>query len=58
VVKRDDTSALQGRTQSLPLAVFVALDSNRDMALAISLLMVLVSLVVIVSLRARWWGVS
>jgi molybdate transport system permease protein len=50
--------SLQGRTQSLPLAVFVALDSNRDMALAISLLMVLVSLVVIVSLRARWWGVS
>lgn len=46
---------LQGRTQTLPLAVFVALESNRDVAVAISLVMVLVSLVVIVALRNRWW---
>lgn len=46
---------LQGRTQTLPLAVFVALESERDTAVAISLLMVAVSLVVLVALRERWW---
>lgn len=46
---------LQGRTQTLPLAVFVALESDRDTAIAISLLMVAVSLVVLVALRERWW---
>lgn len=46
---------LQGRTQTLPLAVFVALESDRAVALAISLLMVVVSLIVLVALRERWW---
>lgn len=46
---------LQGRTQTLPLAVFVALESDRDTAVAISLLMVAVSLIVLVVLRDRWW---
>lgn len=46
---------LQGRTQSLPLAVFVTLESDRDVAIAISLIMVAVSLVVLVALRDRWW---
>lgn len=46
---------LQGRTQTLPLAVFVALESDRDTATAISLVMVAVSLVVLVALRDRWW---
>jgi molybdate transport system permease protein len=46
---------LQGRTQTLPLAVFVALERDRDIAVAISLVMVLISLVVLVSLRDRWW---
>jgi molybdate transport system permease protein len=45
---------LQGRTQTLPLAVFVALESDRDVAVAISLLMVAVSLAVLVALRDRW----
>lgn len=48
---------LQGRTQTLPLAVFVALESNRDVAVAISLLMVVVSLTVLIALRDRWWKV-
>ena len=47
---------LPGRTQSLPLAVFVALESDRDTAVAISLLMMLVSVVVLVVLRDRWWS--
>jgi len=46
---------LQGRTQTLPLAVFVALESDRDTAIALSLVMVAVSLTVLVSLRHRWW---
>lgn len=44
-----------GRTQTLPLAVYVALESDRDVAVAISMLMVAVSLVVLISLRDRWW---
>lgn len=46
---------LQGRTQTLPLAVFVALESDRDTAVALSLVMVVVSLAVLVTLRERWW---
>ena len=47
---------LQGRTQTLPLAVFVAMESDRDTAVAISLLMVVISLSVLIALRDRWWG--
>lgn len=47
---------LQGRTQSLPLAVFVALERDRDTALALSVLLMAVSLAVIVGLRKRWTG--
>jgi molybdate transport system permease protein len=47
---------LQGRTQTLPLAVFVALESDRDTAIALSLVMVAVSLTVLVALRDRWWN--
>lgn len=46
---------LAGRTQTLPLAVFVALETDRDAAVAISLLMVAVSLGVLAVLRDRWW---
>lgn len=47
---------LQGRTQTLPLAVFVALEQDRDTAVAISLVLVAISLVVLVGLRDRWWS--
>lgn len=46
---------LEGGTQTLPLAVFVALEADRDAAIAISLLMVVVSLAVLIGLRNRWW---
>ncbi|MCP3989982.1 MAG: molybdate ABC transporter permease subunit [Actinomycetia bacterium] len=49
---------LQGRTQTLPLAVFVALESDRDTAVAISLVLVVISLVVLIGLRDRWWGAT
>lgn len=46
---------LQGRTQTLPLAVFVTLESDRDAAIAISLVLVGLSVVLLVALRDRWW---
>lgn len=46
---------LQGRTQTLPLAVFVALERDRGAAVAMSLGMVVLSLAVIVLLRDHWW---
>lgn len=45
---------LQGTTQTLPLAVFVSLESDRDTAIAISLLLVAISLTVLIGLRDRW----
>ncbi|HEV2069401.1 MAG TPA: ABC transporter permease [Acidimicrobiales bacterium] len=45
---------LQGRTQTLPLAVFVALESDRDAAVALSLVLIAVALAVLVPLRHRW----
>jgi len=46
---------LQGRTQTLPLAVFVALESDRDVAIVLSLLLVIISLAFLLALRDRWW---
>lgn len=49
---------LQGRTQTMPLAVFLALESDRDAAIALSLILVAVSLTVLVLLRDRWFAVT
>jgi len=48
---------LRGRTQTLPLAVFERLQTDPDGAIALSLLLVAVSLAVIVGLRARFLAV-
>lgn len=45
---------LQGTTQTLPLAVFVSLETDRDTAIAISLVLIAVSLTVLIALRDRW----
>lgn len=45
---------LQGRTQTMPLAVFLALESDRDAAIALSLALIAVSLAVVLPLRDRW----
>lgn len=45
---------LPGRTQTVPLAVYVALETRPEAAVALSLLLVAVSLGVIVALRDRW----
>lgn len=47
--------SLAGRTQTMPLTVFVALQTDREVAVALSLVMVVVSLVVLIGLRDRWW---
>jgi len=47
-----------GKTQTLPLAVYLQLESNPDVAIALSLVLLVVSLTVIVSLRERWLGPS
>jgi molybdate transport system permease protein len=46
---------LQGRTQTMPLAVFLALETDRDAAIALSLVLMAVSLAVLIPLRDRWW---
>jgi molybdate transport system permease protein len=49
---------LSGRTQTMPLAVFEALEADRGSALALSLILVVISLVVLVTLRDRWFRVG
>ena len=46
---------LQGRTQTLPLAVYLALQSDIEAAVATSLVLVGVSLTVLLVLKDRWW---
>jgi len=45
---------LPGRTQTLPLATFLALETDPEAALALSLVMLAISLAVLVPLRDRW----
>ena len=47
---------IQGRTQTLPLAVYLALQGNEHVAVALSLALLAISIVVLVSLRGRWLG--
>jgi len=46
---------LPGSTQTMPLAVYLALQSDPRAALALSLVMLGVSLVILVALRGRWF---
>ena len=49
----------EGRTQTLPLAVYSALESGSDAALLLSFLLIAVSFTVLVALRSQWTtGVS
>ena len=45
-----------GRTRSLPLEIFIALETQPERALVLSFLLVAVSLVVLIGLRGRWIG--
>ena len=46
---------IAGRTRTLPLAVYLELESNPQAAVALSLVLLGVSLVVLVALRDRWF---
>ena len=43
-----------GRTQTLPLAVYIALEHDPDAAIALSLVLLAVSVFALVALRDRW----
>ena len=45
-----------GKTQTMPLAVYLALESNPDAAIALSLILLVVSIAVLAALRERWLG--
>jgi molybdate transport system permease protein len=47
---------LPGRTQTMPIAVYLALESDPDAAIVLSLVLLAVSVVILVSLRERWLG--
>ncbi len=47
-----------GRTRTLPLAVYLALESNPGQALVLSVFMIAISFAVIIGLRDRWLGGS
>lgn len=49
---------ISGRTQTLPLAVYIALESDPDLAIALGLVLLLTSLAVLILLRDRWWSRS
>ena len=45
-----------GTTQTMPLAVYVALESNPEEAIVLALVLIVVSFAVLVALRDRWFG--
>lgn len=47
---------IAGRTQTLPLAIYLQLEARPDVAIALSLVLLVVSLSVIVAMRDRWLG--
>jgi molybdate transport system permease protein len=47
-----------GRTQTMPLAVYLALETNPDAAIMLSLVLLAVSLAVLIGLRDRWLGAA
>ncbi len=44
-----------GRTQTMPLAVYLAMESDPDAAIALSLVLLVVSVAVLAGLRGRWF---
>ena len=47
---------LPGRTQTVPLAVYIALESKPEGAIVLSLVLLVVSLAILIGLRDRWLG--
>lgn len=47
-----------GRTRTLPLAIYLALEGDRAVAVSLSIVLLTTSLVVLVVLRDRWWSTT
>ncbi|MCY7300310.1 MAG: ABC transporter permease [Ilumatobacteraceae bacterium] len=47
-----------GTTQTMPLAVYLALETNPEQAIVLALLLIAISFAVLVGLRDRWFGRS
>ncbi len=47
-----------GRTQTMPLAVYLALEQDLDAAIVLSLVLLVVSVVILAGLRDRWLGAT
>ena len=45
-----------GRTQTVPIAVYIALETNPDAAITLSLILLVVSVAILVGMRDRWLG--
>jgi molybdate transport system permease protein len=45
-----------GTTQTMPLAVYLSLETNPDEAIVLALVLIAISFAVLVSLRDRWFG--
>lgn len=45
-----------GKTQTMPLAVYLSLESNPEEAIVLALLLIAISFAVLVGLRDRWFG--
>ncbi len=49
---------LQGRTQTMPLAVYIALQTDLDAAVALSVILLIVSLTILIALRSTPFGLN
>ncbi|AGZ44917.1 molybdate ABC transporter, inner membrane subunit [Actinoplanes friuliensis DSM 7358] len=47
-----------GRTQTMPLAVYLALEQDLDAAIVLSLVLLVVSVLILAGLRDRWLGAT
>jgi len=45
-----------GRTQTVPIAVYLALETNPEAAITLSLILLAVSIALLVGMRDRWLG--
>ena len=45
-----------GTTQTMPLAVYLSLETNPEEAIVLALLLIAISFAVLVGLRDRWFG--
>jgi molybdate transport system permease protein len=50
--------SISGRTQTMPLAVYLQLETNPDAAILLSLILVAVSVVVLIGIRGRYLGIG